>query len=298
MNHATSTRPLANQEEPLVISETENGWRVYAPSDPRQQFLVTGSADVPQCTCAEFQANAHTGEYCAHVQAVLHQLHGTSSGPLATYDQAERNAIQNEPPAPRRRKTTTNGNGNGHGSGTQMVLKRSVSPDGRIDSLSIEFSAPIEQLTIDSIQSQADHMLLVQSGIVSRFLGPNRQRNGNGASTPPPVRREQGAPPTGNNNAVPARLVDVGGMDGRWGRRLFVTVDIGGRTSKLFGSADQLRQHIETAGYVAPQPLTEGTILNIPCGVTTQPSPDGRYTNVAQVLPPLSAPPLRAVRRD
>ena len=42
---------------------------------------------------------------------------------------------------PKRKKIAWSANGP-----TQMVVKRSVSPDGRIDSLSVEFTAPVEPI--------------------------------------------------------------------------------------------------------------------------------------------------------
>jgi hypothetical protein len=82
------------------------------------------------------------------------------------------------------------------------------------------------------------------------------------------------------------------------GRRLFLTVDVGGKMEKLFGTAAELIRHIAAAGYRAPEPLQEGTALNIPCLVTTKPSPDGRYHNVEQVFPvPAGSPAVQRWRR-
>jgi hypothetical protein len=292
------------QEEPLIIAETQNGWRVYTPSHPREPYFVTGTAEQLQCTCPDFQFHASDPEWrCKHILAVAVHLGGNGTVQQPDPDeQAEREAIQAE--SRKRRSHGANGNGN---SGAQMLLKRSVSPDGRIDSLSVEFSAPIGDLTPDEVRNHAEHLLGLQAGIVVRFLdarpngngGNGSQRHNNGATgqaqrphKTAPQKAPAAAPSA--NPGIPARLVAVGGMDTRRGRRLFLTVDVNGRAQKLFGTADELTQHIRATGYRAPERLQEGTALNIPCLVTTEPSPDGRFQNVTQVFP--AAPPYAAQR--
>jgi hypothetical protein len=303
MNQAQlATRQERAQEEPLIIAETQNGWRVYTPSHPREPYFVTGAREQLQCTCPDFQFHANDPEWrCKHILAVAVHLGGSGMPPQRDPDgQAERAAIQAESRTPRKRKTPgANGSGNG---AAQMLLKRSVSPDGRIDSLSVEFSAPIGDLTADEVRTHAEHLLGLQAGIVVRFL--NAQPNGNGGNgsqrhnnggngqaqrshTVAPQKTPAAAPTA--SPGIPARLVAVGGMDTRRGRRLFLTVDINGRAQKLFGTANELTQHIRAAGYRAPERLQEGTALDIPCLVTTEPSPDGRFQNVTQVFPVASA---------
>jgi hypothetical protein len=217
----------------------------------------------------------------------------------------ERRAIQEEGRKPRKLRATTAGDRNGRQeAGATLTLKRSVSPDGRIDSLSVELSARVEQLGTPDTQTRAEEMLGLQDAIASQFLKRNAHGNGaaaRGAQTSPngptaAVQRPSGA----ESPAVPARLLNVAGMDGKWGRRLFINVEVNGKTLKLFGKAEELAQHIRAAGYLPPEPFGEGAVLNIPCAVVTKPSPDGRYTNVEQVLsanqPAPGPQPVRRVR--
>ena len=75
-------------------------------------------------------------------------------------------------------------------------------------------------------------------------------------------------------------------MNGKWGERLSLNVQINGRTSRLFGSPKQLAERIQSAGYeIDPANLEPGLRLNLACRVTTKPSDDGRYLNVEKVLP-------------
>src|SRR5207248_1906263 len=78
-------------------------------------------------------------------------------------------------PSPRRRRKPTS-----NGSAAVMTLKRSVSPDGRIDSLSVELSCPIDQVASADIKARANSMLTLQREIASGFLKPNGKPNSNG----------------------------------------------------------------------------------------------------------------------
>ena len=55
----------------------------------------------------------------------------------------------------------------------------------------------------------------------------------------------------GNDSVVGtiAELLDVGEMDTRKGRLLFINVVVGGKTIKLFGSAERLRDAVSKAGF-------------------------------------------------
>src|SRR5437868_1994592 len=89
---------------------------------------------------------------------------------------------------------------------------------------------------------------------------------------------------------VPARrskeMVSIGGMDSKWGRRLFIVIQANGRSPRLFGNKSQLAEAIKTAGFTnLADRVEEGMAVRVPCRVITKPSPDGKYTNVERVLP-------------
>ena len=156
-----------------------------------------------------------------------------------------------------------------------MLLKRSVSPDGRIDSLSVEFSCAVENITAGEIKSRALKTLGLQSEIVESFLGANGKTN-----------RQRAPQANGNNGPAPAQMLTIGGINTKWGRRLYISFQSNGQTLKFFGSRKQLADAIVGAGFPnLAERLDEGKQLNVGCRVVTKPSEDGRYVNVEQVLP-------------
>jgi len=295
-NAELAKRQERAMHETYVIAQTPEGFRVYAPSDPKRAYLVTGNAEHPACTCPDFGLHAADPTWrCKHILAVLGQQQAGNGAPAAAdpYEAEERRAIQEEGRASRKRKAaSTNGNGtNGAG---HMLVKRSVSPDGRIDSLSVEFSTPLDSQPDDAIRDRAQQLIALQSSIVGGFLGRRERPPGvrpvphiNGQPRQPSVPvPPNGSPaaPSAVPQAVPAQLVNVAGMDGKWGRRLFINVQVNGKVIKLFGKPEELAAAVVAAGFNGVE-IKEGTDLNLPCRVTTKPSPDGKYTNVDRVLP-------------
>jgi hypothetical protein len=274
-NEQLNIRNASAQSETLVISRTDDGFRVYNPSNPTKSYTVGGGPNAPTCTCQDFQY--HEGDpnwRCKHILAVLNQV-GTKTA--NSYDAEERRAIQAEGsivPDP-----STNGNGH------QMVIKRSVSPDKRIDSLSVEFSCPLNGASSDDeIRSQAVEVLKLQDKIVGSFL----KTNGNKGTAAP------AAPGNGGNGSQSGQMVGIGGINTRWGRRLYIGIESNGVNLKLFGSRKQLADALVSAGYPQlAEHIDEGKPLNVPCRVVTRPSEDGRYVNVEQVLPAEAQPARR-----
>lgn len=275
------------ENEVFVLSQTEDGYRVYNPAFPSKSYIVSGSPEAPACTCPDFEGHQNDPQWrCKHILAVLDhvQKSGSCAPPVATAVDEERTAIQEEAnsksrPAP----LPTVGNGT-----PQMLLKRSISPDGRIDSLSIEFSWPVEGTPREEIKDRAEKILDLQAEVIEVFL--NRNPNG----------KTDKAPGNGNNGAVPAQMLEIAGINGKWGRRLFITIQANGNSLKLFGNKKELADAITTAGFPNfAANIAEGVRLNLPCLVTTKPSGDGRYTNIEKVLPvPMPQPqPQRGWRQ-
>jgi len=274
--------------ERFVLSRTDDGCLVYAATDPQHVYLVAGTPDCSTCTCPDARAHQAEATYrCPHMTAVFPPE--PVADPQAALDLAdERAAIQAEA-KPRKRGNGNASNGNGHGHlPAQMILKRSISPDGRIDALSVEFTCPVEGLTPEATLAQATSTLDLQAQIVRAFVPPKPPSNGgNGHDM-----TEHAAVPA-DTGRVPATFLTVGGMDGKWGRRLFLNVQVNGRTAKLFGSSKQLQAALATAGYPEAS-VAEGSSLNLPCQVIAAPSPDGRYLNIVQVFPEASTPSRRS----
>ena len=262
-------RQKRSATEPLVISETEEGFQIYSTATPKNLYTVGGDPESPTCTCPDFQTNQDDPEWrCKHILAVLSKrgVGGTESDPP---EAEEARAIQTAG-SPR-------ANDGGPANGTsQMLIKRSVSPDGRIDSLSVEFTCPVSQATAGEIKNRAVKALGLQSEIVREFL----QTNGKG-------RGRNGSPAA--DSGVSAELVDIGATNTRWGRRLFINVKANGRTMKYFGTEKQLADAIAAAGYPDRTEFVDaGVKLGLPCRVETK--QNGKYLNVERVLPVSQAP--------
>ncbi len=266
-----SRRKARAQTETFVITEAEDGFRVYAPTNPSRQYLVGGPPEAPTCTCPDFRFHARNGDWkCKHILAVLKET--DDPAPAADpVEVEERRAIREEgntrtfpdPPSP------------ANGIAAQMLLKRSVSPDGRIDSLSVELACPVDHTPVSDIRDRALKALKLQTEIVESFLSANG-KNKESKPTDPAI-------PT---SAVPADLLNVGGMNTRWGRRLFINVKANGETLKLFGSKNQLEEAVSAAGFPELKDrIAEGVTLAVPCRVTTKTSENGKYRNVDRVFP-------------
>ncbi len=269
--HELEMREQRAAAEPLVITNTGEGFRVYSPTGRSRPYLVTGTIDAPSCTCPDFQKHQDDPDWrCKHILSVWRRHEVEERDESDPYEVEERAAIASEGHDGPRVSVTEPTNGS-----AQMLIKRSVSPDGRIDALSVEFSCPVEQVSAKEVESRAQTILKLQSGIVERFL--NGKVNG---SKPAPLPEEK------SDETVHARMLGIGGTDGRFGRRLFITVDADGRRLRLYGNRKQLAEHISAAGFPkVADGIEEGTQLNVACRVVTKPSADGRFLNIEKVLP-------------
>ena len=268
----------------LVASKTEEGFRVYSLHNPSQIYLVRQEGERLTCTCQDFEAHkTDTTWRCKHILVIApwQQKENPSAPQLSGEEQADASApaeTAGEPPLPKRKTRRANESV----PPVQMLIKRSVSPDGRIDSVSVEFSMSVSDQTETEIKAKALKSLYLQREIVTSFL----KLNGHNVTATPT--QNTPPPPSNNGNGHPvfARMLDIGKMNGRWGERLFITFQVNDRHYRLFGSANQLATHITSAGYeIGPEAIANGLRLDLPCRVTTKPSDDGKYVNVDQVFP-------------
>lgn len=254
--------PPHEGEDVFVIRRTDAGLRIFAARDPASAYLLTGTREEPACTCSDGRSRR-----CEHIAAAEMLLPAGAqlereedSEPQHTRDRTEEEAMAN-------------------GEEAQVVIKRSVSPDGRIDSLSVEIGFPAGNLSTADIRAKAENAMRLQTDIAQSFLGkaPRRDggsgaRNGNGSGN--------------SDGSVPAEIVGVGGMPGKWGRRLFLNVRSADRMLRLFGNARQLSECLEALGHGSYEgKLAEGLSLGLACRVVTKPSEDGKWVNIDRILP-------------
>lgn len=275
------------EDETLIIRQIEDGLRVYSPAFPSKSYIVRGGDGFTTCTCPDFERHGNDPDWqCKHIIAVLNRTEEPRNqiGIAQAPEPENHLPPKPEPAASVRRRITRSKNG-----GAQMVLKRSVSPDGRIDSLSVEFACPVDRLSVEEVRSSAVNTMELQDKIVRSFLG----RNGDEDRAVTEDQRGEVS-----DGAVSARMLDIAGMNGKWGRRLFINVQSNGSTLKLFGNRKQLGEFIAMIGFPKlAERVEEGVRLDVPCRVTTKPSPDGRFVNIDRVLPAETAGPRGGAHR-
>jgi len=250
-----------------IIARTGDGFRVYTPGNLGDVHTVRTNG-IPTCTCREYNAPGR-GERapCIHISVVL----AAQGGRFAPQ------AIPAISPATRVTKADNPERGGSvpsEDTTRQMLLKRSVSPDGRIDSLSVEFSLPVAKLSTSDIKASASRALALQSEIVESFLGSKGNGNGQSHET------------EHDDGTIYARITGVDAMDTKWGRRLYLTFAVNNERLRLFGSPRRLGEILTFAGFPEhSRQITEGLELDLPCRVIVEPTPDGRYMNVRRVFP-------------
>lgn len=263
------------ERDVFVITAAPEGWRVRSAGNPSRFYTVSTNGTGLHCTCPDYEKHAVQDPVwqCKHVLAVEgHQPQNRVSDVRAQREtDEERTAIQNEAPeevSPAKKEPDA----------TQMLIKRSISPDGRIDSVSIEFSFALIGLTDGEVKIRALKTLKLQTEIVKSFL--------NGGNSKPTTTKTGASTPPKTNGVTFGRLIDVGVSNGQYGERFYVNVQVNGRRARFFGSVDQIAKAITAAGeQMYPTAIEPGMRLDLPCRVVTQQSSDGRYLNVTQVLP-------------
>jgi hypothetical protein len=261
------TRVDRAEREVFVISQGEDGYHVRSVRNPANSYLVSDMEGGWLCSCPDFETHAEDPSwFCKHILAVKNKYPERDN-----YEAEERAAIGSEETAPEEPKPVE--------PPAQMVIKRSVSPDGRIDSVSIEFSLPVSGASEGGIKFQAERALRLQTEIARQFLSMNDKR---------PATAEHSQPQRGNGNGsvASARVLDVGVSNGPYGERFFLNVAVGRDRARMFGSAKKIADALKALGEnIPPEELGAGMRFNLPCRVTTERSADGRYLNVTQVLP-------------
>lgn len=163
-----------------------------------------------------------------------------------------------------------------------LQIKRSISPDGRIDSISLEIDLSIDPEAPDEIRAQARDALELQTEIIREYLNRRDQPE----AEPNPPSRPNSRLPQPSLPGEPARLLEIGVIEGKWGPRYFINVGVANQVAKLWGTPKQLVRHLLSAGHVlSPEAISDGLRLGLPCRATTQRSADGRFLNAIALYP-------------
>lgn len=84
---------------------------------------------------------------------------------------------------------------------------------------------------------------------------------------------------------VPAVITKIDRMKTRQGESLFLKVDVGGETVRVFGRPEELAERLEASGYDIPaSEIQAGLELYLPCLVVTGQGTSG-YKIIQEFLP-------------
>ena len=249
--------------EVLIAAQTEEGFSVYSSTSPQVMFLVQGDRQHPHCSCPAFKTLGHqAGFRCDHIRAVENLL---PELPLEQTGEAE---TPTQPAVAER----------GNGTPVTMTLKRSISPDRRIDSMSIEFAMPLGGSTQDAVITKAMRLLETQEMISNSFLDQRSEELEQGD--------EQPDEESDHSDGTPARILGINGMNTRYGWRLYLAVQVNGQKVKVFGNRQKIGEYLKEAGCGdLGGNIRSGVQINQPCRAITRRSEDGQYLNVEQLLP-------------
>ena len=228
------------------------------------------------CTCPDFQVRiAQEGRICKHIAA---------AAIIAL-------APQVQPPSP--------GNGNGSvmkANGAQIAevsplvfrIRRNVQTDGK-NGVQVEVQA---RVTNDEEQdretaSYAYELLERLASVAAKNTVPS-ENNARGASLPSaakktPMRSRTVSATEGS--PIPAVITKIDRMKTRQGESLFLKVDVGGETVRVFGRPEELAERLEASGYDIPASEIEaGMELHLPCLVKLGQGNSG-YKIIEEFLP-------------
>ena len=283
----------------LLQSKAGNRWaraveemktnRLYVSGD-FPEFIVTNKSGVPykvrldkhgtgSCTCPDFQVRiAQEGRICKHIAAAAI----TSLGPQAG----------GSLPANGNGAVPANGNGTTEATPLIFRIRRNVQTDGKAG-VQVEVQARVtndeEQdretasyayELLERLASHAANGTALSERIARNFETPSA------AVTPIKPRRITAPSKT---SPIPAVITKIDRMKTRKGDSMFLKVDVGGETVRVFGRPEELAERLEASGYDIPESeLEAGMELHLPCLVKLGQGNNG-YKIVEEFLPEAAA---------
>jgi SWIM zinc finger len=226
------------------------------------------------CTCPDFQVRiAQEGRICKHIAAAAI----IALAPLV------------QTPSPANGSMKANGGQTAEVSPLLFRIRRNVQMDGK-GGVQVEVQA---RVTNDEAQdretaSYAYDLLDRLATLAAKNTAPSESNFAREAVSPSPAKktpmRSRAASATGGS-PVPAVIVKVDRMKTRQSESLFLKVDVGGETVRVFGRPEELAERLETSGYDIPaSEVQAGLELNLPCLVVTGQGSTG-YKIIEEFLP-------------
>src|SRR5437879_5078267 len=250
------------------------------------EFIVTNKSGVAykvrldlhgtgSCTCPDFQVRiAQEGRICKHIAAAAITA-------LAPQSNASSPANGNG-------SVRTSESSTAEASPLIFRIRRTVQTDGK-GGLKVEVQA---RVTNDEVQDQetasyAYELLERLASLAGKNPAPSENNYAREAVSPsaakPPIKSRASSAKEGS--PVHAVITKIDRMKTRQGESLFLKVDVGGETVRVFGRPEELAERLEASGYDIPASEIEaGMELHLPCLVKVGQGHNG-YKNIEEFLP-------------
>jgi hypothetical protein len=265
------------------------------------EFIVTNKSGVAykvrldlhgtgSCTCPDFQVRiAQEGRICKHIAAAaitaLAPQVGVSS-PANGNGAVKANGISNAEVAPLifriRRSVQTDGK-----AAVQVEVQARVTNDQEQDRETASYAYEL----LERLALQAAKNTVPSENIARQFDSPSaatatpiKPRRVTTTSKGSPTRPDFGV--VGQKTSpIPAVITKIDRMKTRQGESLFLKVDVGGETVRVFGRPEELAERLEASGYDIPASEIEaGMELHLPCLVKLGQGNSG-YKIIEEFLP-------------
>jgi hypothetical protein len=226
------------------------------------------------CTCPDFQVRiAQDGRICKHIAAAAI----TSLAPQVKV------------------LSPANGNGAVRANETAEVsplifrIRRTVQTDGK-GSVQVEVQARVinDEEQDRETASYAYELLERLASLAVKNTAPSEHKYTRETASPSPAKptlvKSRTTSPT-EGSPVHAVIAKIDRMKTRQGESLFLKVDVGGETVRVFGRPEELAERLEASGYDIPASEVEaGMELHLPCLVKVGQGKNG-YKNIEEFLP-------------
>src|SRR6266704_2402865 len=296
---STTTEVASPQSASLVLSilQSKAGNRWGRAVQEMKEKRLTVSGDFPEfvvtnksgtgykvrldphgngvCTCPDFQVRiAQEGRICKHIAA---------AAITALAPQSKASSPANGNGSVRAIETAT-----AEASPLIFRIRRTVQTDGK-GGLQVEVQA---RVTNDEVQdretaSYAYELLERLASLAGKNPAPSENNYAREAVSPsaakPPIKSRATSAKEGS--PVHAVITKIDRMKTRQGDSLFLKVDVGGETVRVFGRPEELAERLEASGYDIPASEIEaGMELHLPCLVKVGQGHNG-YKNIEEFLP-------------
>jgi len=228
------------------------------------------------CTCPDFQVRiAQDGRICKHIAAAAI----TALAPQVKV------------------LSPANGNGSVRAFETATAevsplifrIRRTVQTDGK-GSVQVEVQARVinDEAQDRETASYAYELLERLASLAVKNTAPSEHKFTRETASPSPAKPTLVKPRSTSateGSPVHAVITKIDRMKTRQGESLFLKVDVGGETVRVFGRPEELAERLEASGYDIPASEIEaGMELHLPCLVKVGQGHNG-YKNIEEFLP-------------